>query len=418
MKHARTLIRILLAAGCLVGGSSLQAEGPAAAAKPVEEVLKKVAIERAFPNLRWAGWQPVNDEGLNVPFRPVVITNAGDGSGRMFVGEQHGKVFQFAGDAAVTESKLFLDISHKVRYSDKQNEEGFLGFAFHPGFKRNGQVFAYYTLNEMPRVSIVSRFTLAKNASRIDPASEEVLLRVDQPYWNHNGGNLAFGPDGCLYIGLGDGGSANDPHGNGQNLGTLLGSILRIDVDKKSGGLPYGIPADNPFVNQKGARPEIYAYGLRNVWGMSFDRTTRLLWAADVGQDLWEEIDIIQKGGNYGWSLREGFHAFGASDRQPRARLIEPIWEYSHQVGKSITGGCVYRGKAVPTLIGKYLYADYVTGKIWALDYDTVAKRLRGNYRIESPMMPIIAFGEDESGEVYVGLVAADGKGLYRFAAR
>jgi glucose/arabinose dehydrogenase len=385
---------------------------------PIDGVLTTVGVKQAFPNLQWADWQPVNDDGLNVPFRPVMIAHAGDGSGRLFVGEQHGKVYQFRGDPAVTESRLFLDISHKVRYSDDQNEEGFLGFAFHPRFKENGAVFAYYTAAEMPRVSVISRFRLAKDGQRIDPASEEELLRIGQPYWNHNGGTIAFGPDGYLYIGLGDGGNANDPHGNGQNLETLLGSLLRIDVDKKSDGRPYGIPADNPFVDRKGARPEIYAYGFRNIWRLSFDRQTGLLWAADVGQNLWEEINIVIRGGNYGWNFREGLHPFGPNENESRVQLIDPIWEYDHQVGKSITGGSVYRGKDVPDLVGKYLYADYVTGKIWALDYDAEAKKVRSNYRIESPMMPIITFGEDESGEIYFGLVAANGQGLYRFTKK
>lgn len=409
----------VVAAICVIPAASGSATAAdALTGEHIDGVLKQVTVERAFPNLKWSGWEPLNDEGVNVPFRPVLITNAGDGSGQMYVGEQHGKVYQFAGDRDATEARLFFDISHKVRYADNQNEEGFLGFAFHPRYRQNGQVIAYYTLNQMPRVSIISRFTRSKDGSHIDPASEEELLRIDQPFWNHNGGTVAFGPDGYLYIGLGDGGSANDPHGNGQNLATLLGSILRIDVDKKSHGRPYAIPKDNPFVHRKGARPEIYAYGLRNIWRLSFDPVTRLLWAGDVGQDKWEEIDLIERGGNYGWSVREGFHRSESNSSQPNGRLIEPIWEYSHKVGKSITGGCVYRGKEVPELVGKYVYADYVTGKIWALDYDTRARKVLGNYRIESPMMPIITFGEDEARELYFGIVTADGKGLYRFRAK
>ncbi len=388
-----------------------------AAREPIHGTLA-VQVEPAFPKLRWAGWQPVND-GLNEPFRPIVITHAGDGSNRIFVVSQHGTIYVFKNDQDVTESKVFLNIRDKVRYSDAENEEGFLGLAFHPRYKETGAFFAYYTVRDAPHLCMVSRFRVSKDdPDKADPASEERLLRIPQPFWNHKGGTLAFGPDGFLYIGLGDGGSANDPHGNGQNLNTLLGSILRIDVDQKSGDLPYAIPADNPFVGRKNARPEIFAYGFRNVWRLSFDRQTQLLWAADVGQNLWEEINIVSNGGNYGWSFREGTHPFGPTRQQPLVNLIDPIWEYDHQVGKSITGRVVYRGQGVPELLGKYLYADYVTGKIWALDYDSSKRRVLGNYRVESPMLPIITFGEDEPGEVYVAIVAPDGKGLYRFAPK
>ncbi|MCH9053211.1 MAG: PQQ-dependent sugar dehydrogenase [Proteobacteria bacterium] len=229
-----------------------------------------------------------------------------------------------------------------------------------------------------------------------------------------NGGTIVFGPDGYLYIVLGDGGKANDPFGNGQNLETLLGSILRIDVDHQDAGKKYAIPQDNPFVGHAKARPEIYAYGLRNIWRMSFDRETGDLWAGDVGQDLWEEINIIRKGGNYGWNVREANHKFGPNGSGPRKDLIDPIWEYHHDIGKSITGGHVYRGKRVPALVGKYIYADYVSTLIWALDYDAKAGEVRGNHPISSEKLAIMSFGEDEMGEVY--FFATDGK-LYRFSA-
>ena len=408
---------------------SIGEERAPSAAGPAGDHDLGVTVEPAFLKLKWAEWEPVNDDGIIEPFRPVIIANAGDGSNRLFVGSQQGTIYVFNNDQAETTSKVFLNFRDKVRYSDKENEEGFLGLAFHPQYKQNGEIFVYYTENSLPRVSVVSRFRVSKDhPEQADPQSEEQLLRIEQPYWNHNGGTLAFGPDGYLYIGLGDGGSGNDPHGNGQSLSTLLGKILRIDVDKTSGELPFAIPADNPFVGRKGARPEIFAYGLRNVWRLAFDRETELLWAADVGQDLWEVIDIIRSGGNYGWNLREGLHPFGknpnqsnpnqSNPNQPKAELIDPIWEYDHQVGKSITGGFVYRGSRVPELAGKYLYADYVTGKIWALDYDAAAKRVRGNYKIESPLLPVITFGEDEAGEAYFAIVAPDGKGLFRFAPK
>jgi glucose/arabinose dehydrogenase len=257
----------------------------------------------------------------------------------------------------------------------------------------------------------------AGDPDQADPSSEEELLRIPQPYWNHNGGTICFGPDGYLYVGLGDGGSANDPHGNGQNLQTLLGKILRIDVDHKDEGKAYAVPKDNPFVGRDDALPEVYASGLRNVWRIAFDRETGTLWAGDVGQNLWEEIDLIVSGGNYGWSVRESAHPFGPDGSGPRTDLIDPIWEYDHQVGKSITGGVVYRGKNVPELAGKYLYADYVSGKLWALKYDEAARKVISNEEISSvPGVAIITFGEDEGGEVYFTSVTPTGQGIYTFA--
>lgn len=232
-------------------------------------------------------------------------------------------------------------------------------------------------------------------------------MTIEQPYWNHNGGTIVFGPDGYLYIGLGDGGRFNDPHMNGQNLMSLLGSILRIDVDgvtkrKKGKSLPYAIPQDNPFVGQRRhARAEIWAYGLRNVWRMSFDRETGTCWAADVGQDSWEEINIIRGGGNYGWNLREGKHSFGPAGSPARDGLVEPIWEYGRDYGKSITGGFVYRGTKVPELQGAYLYADYVSGHIWALWYDASSQQVLANRTIRESGSPVMTFGEDDQGEVY-----------------
>lgn len=381
---------------------------------PVDGTLA-VRAAPAFPNIEWTGWQPVNDEGKNVPLRPIILTHAGDGSNRLFVATQQGVLHVFNNDPEVTTTKVALDIQDRVAYSDKMNEEGLLGLAFHPKFKDNGELFIYYTTSKAPHTSIISRFRRsAGDRDTFDPSSEEEILRIEQPYWNHNGGTISFGPDGYLYIGLGDGGSGNDPHGNGQNLETLLGSILRIDVDHQDDGLAYAVPKDNPFVGKKGARPEIYAYGIRNVWRIAFDPKTGDLWAADVGQNLWEEINIVVKGGNYGWNLREGTHPFGAVSSDDRTDLIDPIWEYDHQVGKSITGGLVYRGSKVPELAGKYLYADYVTGKVWALDYDRAAKQVRGNYAIPTDKMPVISFGEDQAGEAYFMIVSPNGQGIFR----
>ena len=311
---------------------------------------------------------------------------------------------------------MFLDLQNRVKYNDNENEEGFLGLAFHPNYKKNGEFFVFYTTKQKRFTNILSRFRVSRDdPNRADPASEEELLRITKPFWNHDGGTLCFGPDGYLYFALGDGGAANDPFGNGQNLKTLLGKVLRIDVDHKEAGKAYAVPPDNPFVNNKNARPEIWAYGLRNVWRMAFDRQTSILWAADVGQNLYEEIDLLSAGGNYGWNRREGLHPFGAKGSGPRPDLIEPIWEYHHDVGKSITGGLVYRGTRLPELNGAYVYGDYVAGKIWALRYSETHKRVVANRPIRDRNVPIMSFGEDEKGEIYYMTYTASGQGIYWF---
>jgi glucose/arabinose dehydrogenase len=370
----------------------------------------------AFPDVRWAGWKPATATGIPTPLRPIVLTHAGDGSNRVFVATQHGVIHVFPNSQRAKKTKVFLDIQKHVTYSDAQNEEGFLGLAFHPKYSRNGEFFVFYTVKKPSMTNVLARYRVSRqDPDRADPASEKVLLRVTRPFWNHDGGTLCFGADGYLYVALGDGGSANDPYGNGQNLKTLLGKVLRIDVDRKDKGKKYAVPRDNPFVAKSGARPEIWAYGLRNIWRMAFDRKTGTLWAGDVGQDLFEEIDHITAGGNYGWNLREGLHPFGANGSGPRADLIEPIWEYDHGVGNSIIGGAVYRGRRLPELAGAYLYADYVTGRLWALRYDAAKKRVVANQPIADRKQPVLSFGEDEKGEVYYLTYSASGQGIYRF---
>ncbi|MBL9093216.1 MAG: PQQ-dependent sugar dehydrogenase [Planctomycetaceae bacterium] len=366
-------------------------------------VLESVKIEPAFPLL---------EEEVQ---RPIVITHAGDGSGRVFVASQLGNVYVLDKADDKAEPKLFFEFQSHVTYNDKENEEGFLGLAFHPKFKENGQFFVFYTKKDAPpHTSVISRFRVSSDdRNKADPATEEELLRVPQPFWNHNGGTLSFGPDGKLYIGLGDGGAFNDPHGNGQNLATLNGSILRIDVDAKDEGKNYAVPSDNPFVGRKDAAGEIWAYGIRNIWRLAFDRKTGVLWAADVGQDIWEEIDIIVRGGNYGWNKREGMHKFRAEGSLPDPSYIEPIWEYHHDDGRSITGGVVYRGKKLPELDGKYLYADYIRGTVWALGYDFDANKVVSNREIKGNVAPVVSFGEDEDGEVYF---TTTGPRFFRFA--
>lgn len=393
---------------------------PAAAVPGWAVNVRPLPLESAlaFPDLKWAGWEPVDEQGRVQQLRPIVLTHAGDGTNRVFVATQQGVIHVFPNDQKARETKVFLDIEKRVTYNDKQNEEGFLGLAFHPNYKKNGEFFAFYTIRDEKQnvklTNVLSRFRVSKDdPNQADPNSEEELLRIKTPYWNHDGGTVCFGPDGYLYLTLGDGGLANDPHKHGQDLSKLFGKILRLDVDHKGDGKPYAIPKDNPFVGREGARPEIWASGLRNIWRMAFDRKSGALWAADVGQNLYEEINIIRRGGNYGWSIREALHPFGANGSGPSSELIDPIWEYHHDVGKSITGGTVYRGSRLPELQGAYVYADYVTAKHWALRYDEKAKRVVANQPIRDRSLPVLSFGEDEKGEVYYLTHTNSGRGIY-----
>jgi glucose/arabinose dehydrogenase len=386
------------------------------ATKPVDVSPLALETTLAFPNMDWDGWQRTSDTGQSNEFRPLILTHAGDGSNRNFVATEHGAIYAFPNDDAGTKSKLFLDIQDRVKYNPRQNEEGFLGLTFHPKYKDNGEFFVFYTPKAENLTNYISRFRVRKDdPNKADPASEEIILKITKHNWNHDGGTILFGPDGYLYFTHGDGGGANDIPGNGQNRKTFLGKVCRIDVDHKDPGLNYAVPKDNPFVGKDDYRPEIWAYGVRNLWRMAFDKKTGQLWAGEVGQNLFEEINIITKGGNYGWNLRESYHPFGAKGVGPRADLIEPIWEYHHNVGKSITGGGVYRGKEFPELDGHFLYADYVTGKIWALKYDESAKRVVANHPIKDQAKAIMSFGEDEKGEMYLMTYSTVGKGIYRF---
>lgn len=409
--------RTLVVAGCLLGigisAAATHAQSPTInLAEPPAELNTQplpVRVVEAYPNLRIE--------------RPVVITGAGDGSGRLYIASQLGQIYWInQDDTEVEQPNLLIDLSAQVMYKDHENEEGFLGLAFHPQFKDNGHFFVYYTSTVKPHLSVISRLT-ATGADRATATldSEVEVLRIQQPFWNHNGGTILFGPDGYLYIGLGDGGAAHDPLQSGQDLGNLLGSLLRIDVNQTSADQPYAIPADNPFVQREGARPEIFAYGIRNIWRMAFDPQTHDFWAADVGQDDWEEINLIEKGGNYGWSLREGAHKF-TRGRGPGAEyredLIDPIVEYPHtdDWGKSITGGAVYRGSRTPLLEGYYLYGDYISGKLWALKYDRQNRRVLENREIAWLNLPVFTFGQTDDGEVLMSTMTGGGR-IYRFEA-
>ncbi len=298
------------------------------------------------------------------------------------------------------------------------NEDGLLSIALDPDFATNGYVYAYYS-GAVPRgVSRLSRFETTGQGETFafDPDSELTLFEVGQPYVNHNGGTVLFGPDGMLYLGLGDGGAANDPHGHGQNLRTHLGTIIRIDVRNASESQPYAVPSDNPFLDDEGVLPEIWAYGLRNPWRMSFDRETGLLWAGDVGQNGVEEVSIIERGGNYGWKTMEGSRCFDPETGCDRDGLTLPVWEYRHSVGCSITGGLVYRGEAIPALYGWYVFSDYCTGIITAIHADTAATRGFVEPVVLWDKGPIeaVSFAEDAGGELYFLTF----RGIFRIVAR
>jgi glucose/arabinose dehydrogenase len=373
-RGSATRLGVLLGATWL--GVSLLANGCTSAAPST------VALERILP-----------DEPLE---RPVALAPLPDGSGDLVVVEQRGIVKRFAPGAAT--ATVFLDLAARVSASG--NEEGLLGIAIHPRFAENRAFFVYYSAAG-PRRSVLSRFQADGPGGTADPGGERVLLEVPQPYSNHNGGQIAFGPDGMLYVALGDGGAGGDPHGHGQNRATLLGSILRLDVDGSAPGLAYGIPADNPFVGAAdGSRPEIWAYGLRNPWRFSFDRETGALYAGDVGQNEVEEVDRIVRGGNYGWNAMEGSRCYQPAQGCPRAGLELPIAEYPHGQGRSITGGYVYRGAALPALRGRYLFADYVEGRVWSIPAQGAGPH--APQPLLATGLYVSAFGEDAAGELYV----------------
>lgn len=329
---------------------------------------------------------------------PVDLQNSDDCTNRIFIVEQAGVIRVFDNRTDVSSTKTFLNITDRVTSG---GELGLLGLVFHPDYENNGYFYVYYTAPS-PRRSIVARYEVSlANPDSADKSSELILLTQTQPFSNHNAGQLAFGPDGYLYIALGDGGSGGDPNDNAQNLSTFLGKILRIDVDNPESGLNYGIPADNPFKdNAQGYREEIFAYGLRNPWRFSFDPVTGWLWCGDVGQGNWEEVDIIENGKNYGWRCYEGNHTYNTTGCGDMSTYTFPIWEYGHNPECSITGGYVYRGPNQPGLVGKYIYADYCSNKIWALEYDGVNPAIN-EFLLTASSSPY-AFGVDETNELYV----------------
>ncbi len=337
---------------------------------------------------------------------PVDITHAGDGSGRLFITLQGGRVVIFDGVQIL--SPPFLDINSLV---SSGGERGLLGAAFHPNYVGNG--FFYVSYTDTAGDSVIARYSVSLDPNRADPTSGVILLTIPQPFSNHNGGQLHFGPDGYLYIGIGDGGSGGDPQNNGQDLGTLLGKILRIDVDS---GFPFTVPPDNPFVGVVGAREEIWSFGLRNPWRFSFDRLTGDMFIGDVGQNSWEEVDFQPAnstgGENYGWRLMEGNSCFNPAINCNNGTLTLPILAYDHSVGCSVTGGYLYRGSKNPNLNGLYLYGDFCSGLIWGAQEDglggwNTTVLLDTNFSIST-------FGEDESGEIYFAHLSATDGTIYQ----
>jgi uncharacterized repeat protein (TIGR03806 family) len=398
-----TLTGIMLLAGCGGGGSSGADTAPGDVGtfglsqrlplSPVNFPLNPgqpgaFSVVNAFPNLNFVA--PVFLSGL-------------PGSNQVVVLEQGGIIHRFDIDAQVASTAIMLDISSQVLFS---GEQGLLGMAFHPDFANNGFFYIHYSASN-PRRSVISRFTYNSQTGAVSAGSEFILLQVNQPFGNHNAGSLAFGPDAKLYITFGDGGSGGDPDDNAQNLGTLLGSILRIDVDT---GSPYDIPSDNPFVGATGVREEIWAYGFRNPYRLSFDRLTGTLWAGDVGQVDREEIDIVQSGGNYGWRVFEGTQPFASSQNTPpNAVFTAPVIDYDRSLGNAVIGGYVYRGAALPTLRGAYVYGDFGSGRIWSLLYN--GTQVVSNTEIAN-VANLTSFGEDNNAELY----AVSGSGsIFRF---
>ncbi len=378
---------------------------------PLASCLKAAVLAVFFSAMAWADSPteqplqielvPVITAGLD---HPLYLTHAGDNSKRLFVVEQGGRI-RVLEQGALTPLP-FLDITDRVRSG---GEQGLLGLAFHPDYRANGRFFVNYT-RRPDGATVIAEYR--RGARNVASRQERLLLLIPQPYSNHNGGMVAFGPDGLLYLGLGDGGAGGDPHNNGQDPDNLLGKILRIDVDH---GDPYAIPADNPFA-KGGGKPEVYAWGLRNPWRFSFDAATGDLWAADVGQYKWEEVDRVVRGGNYGWRIMEGMHCFKPAVSCDMTGLVAPVVEYDHAGGRcSITGGYVYRGKAAPRLNGLYLYADYCSGELFGFRPGGKAPVDGNAGLLLKTSMRISSFGVDEEDEVYV---INHGGAVYRVTAR
>lgn len=394
---------IWLLAGCAPSAPSPVPVSPTATSSPApliatpqKPVQTAIPIPTALPTQPppTAVPGPVWKELIKGLQKPVDLSEVPDGSGRLAVVEQPGMI-QLIGKDGAAASGLFLDIHERV--GSQGSEQGLLGLAFHPKFADNGFFFVNYT--DLQGNTVISRFTGVAKTGQVDPATEKILLQVKQPYPNHNGGGVVFGPDGYLYLSLGDGGSGGDPQNHAQSLDTFLGKILRIDINQ---GERYAIPPDNPFA-KGGGLPEIWAYGLRNPWRFSFDLQTHDLFIADVGQNAYEEVDFIPAGSgagyNYGWRFREGLHPY-KNDPPAGLKLVDPVWEYGHDQGCSISGGYVYRGKLVPEMDGTYITGDYCNGRIWGLKQNSAG--VWQSQVLFNTNSSISSFGQDLNGEIYL----------------
>ena len=409
-RSALILCAALTIAGCGGGGSSGSPAPAGPAAPPVPAPapfgltaragmapvsvpisggsLGSYSLDRSFPGLT---------------FTAAVFLAAVPGENRLVVVQQDGRVLAFTDDAAVASAELILDLSARVAFA---GEKGLIGLAFDPDFQLNRYLYVHQSLANssapgVEHVARISRFTWDAGTDQVSLASEKVILEIDQPYGNHNGGMLAFGPDGYLYIALGDGGSGGDPQNHAQTPSDMLGSLLRIDVHPANPADAYDVPADNPFLGQAGFLPETYAYGLRNPFRFSFDRATGALWLGDVGQVMREEINIIEAGGNYGWRVYEGNLPYDDSlNTLPSSAFTFPVLDYGRTEGRAVIGGYVYRGARVPSLQGRYLYGDFSTGNIWALEWDMSGQQVLGNELIGN-VGGLDSFGEDGSGDVH-----------------
>lgn len=386
MNQLRLPLTVLAACNVIIG-SALHAQG--------------VSVVNAFPGLTFT--------------QPILLTHPPDGTNRIFVEQQNGVIVEFPNDSAVASAKTFLTITEKLSSYSREGEEGLLGLAFDPQFKTNGYFYVNYTAPN-PFRTVIERYRVNPgNPDSADPSSAFTILEIPQPPApNHKGGNLAFGPDGYLYAGTGDGGGGNDTYQNAQNRQSLLGKFLRIDVKDTTATTHYKIPPDNPLVSDTtGLKKELWTWGMRNPWRWSFDPVTGVLWCGDVGQDNWEEVDIIRKGLNYGWPIMEGFVCNPAAPQCDTAGYTPPIAVFGHDVGNAIVGGYVYRGYRVPWLTGAYVYGDYGSGRIWMLRYEN------GVVVADSVLLDGIgemsSFGTDQAGELYMVTYGASAS-IYRFA--
>ena len=391
-------MRARLSAVCIIsvtlsacgGGGRGGGAAPVAATPPVGGggASSSIRIDPAFPNLSFS--------------EPLLLIQAPGDSTRWFIVERAGVIRVFANDAGVSTSTVVTDLRSVV--DSGPNEAGLLGMAIHPDFANNGHVYLSFTVSGSPLVSRIERITSIDGGQTLDLTTRTLILSVDQDFGNHNGGHLAFGPDGLLYIGFGDGGGAGDTNGRGQQTNNLLGTLVRIDIDA---GIPYAIPGDNPFAGNPmcmqgvgaAACPEIFAFGLRNPWRWSFDRLTGDLIAGDVGQNSFEEIDRITIGNNFGWNIREAANCFEANSCVT-AGLVDPIHQYDRTQGASVTGGYVYRGTDIPALSGQYVFADFISGRIWSID--AAVQTLSASELLIESGLNIASFGESNDGELYI----------------